>query len=299
MFEFEAEQKTYEIHGVKIGGQPGEVPTVMIGSLFYKGHRIVEDPGRGVFDGEEAERLITTVEEQTDKTGLPSMIDLVAENARAVERYLDFVTGVTDMPVLLDLPSEKEQVESLQYAHDQGVMDRIVLNSLNPHTKDQVYQKLKDVRCENAMLLLYSSRSLLSSDKSSVLEELLPRAREAGIGNVLVDTVVIDIPTLGLASKAVYRIKDQYGYPTGCGAHNAIPAWRGLRKKFVRRAVTASLGVVNALPVAQGADFVFFGPIENAEVIYPSVALVDTAYSQLIMEKGGRIGREHPRYRIG
>lgn len=299
IFEFSAEQKTYEIHGVRIGGEPGMTPTVMVGSMFYKGHRVVEDGAKGVFDEDEAEAQLRKAEEQSDRTGLPSMVDLVAENALAAGRFMDFVAGRSEMPILLDVLSEEGQVEALQSAIDQGLIDRIVLNSLTPHSGEPVYRKLEEVGCRSAVLLLYTTGSLLSSDKSAVLEELLPRVEGAGIENVLVDTSVIDIPTLGLATKAIYGIKDRYGYPAGCGAHNAIGSWGGLKKKFTRRAVTTSTGVCNALPVALGADFVIYGPMDSADAIYPAVALIDTAYSQLMMEKRRRPGRDHPRYRIG
>ncbi|MFH2044152.1 MAG: tetrahydromethanopterin S-methyltransferase subunit H, partial [Pseudomonadota bacterium] len=41
MLTFTQEQKTYTIGDVTIGGQPGENPTVLMGSIFYQGHRIV------------------------------------------------------------------------------------------------------------------------------------------------------------------------------------------------------------------------------------------------------------------
>ncbi|MEM5818410.1 MAG: tetrahydromethanopterin S-methyltransferase subunit H, partial [Desulfitobacterium hafniense] len=43
MFKFTAQQHVYDINGVKVGGQPGEYPTVLIGSIFYRGHKIVSD----------------------------------------------------------------------------------------------------------------------------------------------------------------------------------------------------------------------------------------------------------------
>ena len=50
MFKFEREQQIFNIAGVKVGGQPGQLPTVLIGSIFYHGHRIVVDQKRGDFD---------------------------------------------------------------------------------------------------------------------------------------------------------------------------------------------------------------------------------------------------------
>jgi tetrahydromethanopterin S-methyltransferase subunit H len=114
-----------------------------------------------------------------------------------------------------------------------------------------------------------------------------------------VDTVVLDIPTLGLAVKAITRIKDRYGYPCGCGAHNAIHAWKNLSTKYTTNAVTTALGVINALPIAAGADFVLYGPMKNAEVVYPSIAMIDAAYSQLVMEQRIKLDKDHPRYKIG
>ena len=37
MFSFTKNQEIMEISGIKIGGQPGELPTVLFGGLFFKG----------------------------------------------------------------------------------------------------------------------------------------------------------------------------------------------------------------------------------------------------------------------
>lgn len=49
MFEFTAEQKVFDIAGVKVGGKPGENPSVLIGSMFFRGHKIVSDPRIGSY----------------------------------------------------------------------------------------------------------------------------------------------------------------------------------------------------------------------------------------------------------
>lgn len=299
MFEYSVKQKTYNICGVKIGGDPGLIPTVMVGSMFYNGHVIVENPAEGLFDEVRAESQLRRAEEMSDATGLPTMVDLVAENAVAAGRYLDFMVEVTEMPIFLDVVDEAAQVEALQYVSDQGMMDRIILNSLSPHSGERVYEKVKEVECRNAVLLLYSMQYILSSNKDALLKGMVARAEAAGVKNILVDTVVIDIPTLGLAANAIDRIKDMYGYPCGCGAHNAISSWKRLREKYCAKAVTTVIGVTSALPVAAGADFVFYGPMRNAEEVYPSIAMIDAAFSQLVMEKRVKLGKEHPRYRIG
>lgn len=299
LFDYTVEQKTYEIFGVKIGGEPGLVPTVMIGSMFYGGQKIVSNSAEGVFNKAKARNLVNRLEEQSEKTGLPTMIDMVAENAKAAERYLDLLVDASEIPILLDVLIEEGQSKSLRYASDHGFLDRIVLNSINPHTEEAVYQTMEEVKCKNAVLQLYSADSLLSSNKRKLLDSLATKALEHGIQNLIIDVAVVDIPTLGLATRAIYDIKNAYGYPSGCGAHNAIASWRGLKKKFSNKASSIASGVVNALAIAVGADFVFYGPAEYGEVIYPSIALIDAAYSQLMFEKKIKPDKSHPRYKIG
>ena len=48
MFRFNKTQKIYEIGKLRIGGQPGELPTVLIGSIFYSGHKILISAGDSV-----------------------------------------------------------------------------------------------------------------------------------------------------------------------------------------------------------------------------------------------------------
>ncbi len=282
-----------------IGGEPGLTPTVMVGSMFYKGDRTVENREEGLFREDEAEGILRKAEEMSDATGLPTMVDLIAENAAAAARYLDFVVDATDVPIFLDIVSEDGLVESLPYVSDHGMMERIIVNSLNPHSGERLYDTIRETGCASAVLLLHSAEYILSSNKDALVETMVPRAEAAGIKNMLMDTAVIDIPTLGLATKAIHRIKDRYGYPCGCGAHNAVASWKRLKKKYSEDAVKVAVGVVNALPVAAGADFVIYGPLKNAETVYPAVAMIDAAYSQQMIEKRIRPSRDHPRFRIG
>lgn len=45
MFTFE-KHKVCRIGGVKVGGQPGENPSFMLGSMFYSGHKKVLESER-------------------------------------------------------------------------------------------------------------------------------------------------------------------------------------------------------------------------------------------------------------
>ncbi len=73
MFKFERTQSIFEIGKVKVGRQPG-IAYSFIGSIFYEGHRIVQDKSSGLFNRREAERLILVQEEMSEKTGIPYIL---------------------------------------------------------------------------------------------------------------------------------------------------------------------------------------------------------------------------------
>jgi tetrahydromethanopterin S-methyltransferase subunit H len=299
MFRFGREQIVFEISGVKIGGQPGENPTVMIGSIFYRGDKCVQDEKTGEFNRASAESLIMKLEEFSDKTGLPAMLDVVCSNPENARKYLEFAADVTKMPILIDYVSEDAGLSGMEVAKDLGILDRTILNSINPETKPSIYAKAKDVGLKSAIALTYSTRAMISyRERVRLLEALIPKIESAGITNILVDTVVLDVATLGLACKAIFEVKERYGYPTGCGAHNAIASWKSLKEKKDKILLMACSSIVNGLPIAIGADFILYGPVSDAEYIFPAISLINAAYAQVLIEEGKRPPPNHPRFKI-
>ena len=90
-FRFDTEQKVYEIAGIKVGGQPGENPTALIGSIFHKGDRLIEDRRKRKFDREKATEYIRRQEKLSAETGVPGMIDIVANSLDEFKSWVDFV----------------------------------------------------------------------------------------------------------------------------------------------------------------------------------------------------------------
>ena len=299
MFRFSVPQRVYEIGGVRVGGEVGENPTVLIGSIFYKGDRLVKDESTGEFDRERAEELISRVEDLSDRTGLQAMLDVVCTNPENAESYLEFAADATDMPILIDAVSEGAALRGLECVKELGILDRTVYNSIMPETRDSIYQMMKRVGLESAIILTYSTRAIISSkERVRLLDTLIPKVEEAGVKKLLIDTVVMDIATLGLACKAIQVVKDRFGYPAGCGAHNAIESWRALKRRKDKTLTLTCSSLVNGLPVALGADFILYGPISVAEYIFPAISLIDASYGQVMMEEGRRPKPNHPRFKI-
>ena len=298
MMRLEAEQRVFEIAGVRVGGIPGRDPTVLIGTIFYRKQRIVEDDRRGVFNEEKAEELIKLQEEFSDKTGNPSMLDVEGATSEALIRYLEFAADITDEPLLLGGPTPEVRIEALRWAGEAGLTDRIVYNSLLPGCGKDELEAVREAGVEGAILLAYNVSSLTSAGRIKALQELLEAVEGYGIRKPLLDTFVMDIPSLGAALQAIPEAKSRWGLPAGCGPHNAIGLWRGLRRKMGIKARRPAVAAVNAVSAALGADFLLYGPIEEAPIVFPAVAMVDAAYAFPAMRRGVRIGREHPLFKI-
>jgi len=292
------QQKVFDIGGVKVGGLPGERPTLLIGSIFYKQQRIVEDEFEGRFNRSKAEELISIQEEFSARTGNPCMLDVVGASSKAIIKFLDFAADVSHSPLLLDGISADVRMDAVRFADEVGLSKRIVYNTISPEHRKEELEALEKSNIRTVVVLAYYPKDFTARGRLRAVKELVPKLQEKGIENILVDTCVLDIPSLGSACKAICAVKDELGYPSGCGAHNAIETWRGLRKKMGEKAKNPSTSTAVTLPVAFGADFILYGPIEQASYIFPAVALVDAAYAQLIIEEGRRPSSGHPIFKI-
>ena len=289
MFSFEKKVQTYNIGGIKVGGELGKNPTVLLGSMFYTGHRIVEDRSKGRFDQKRAETLINRQEEFSDQTGIPGMLDLVAVRPHEFETYINFVTNVTDMPFAVDAWHEETKLAAAQIIYEQGLQNRTVYNSLAPWSKnlDLEVNQLSKFQLENVVLVAFNQEDATVQGRISILtSKLIPYARKAGFQHLLVDTSVMNAPSTAISLLTGCKVRDLIGFPVGCGPSNGTDpkAWSVPRDKWGKIGFTSIDAALHAI-TALWSDFLFYGPIENAKWIFPAVTLADMLKSTFRAEE--------------
>lgn len=299
MFKFDKEQKIFDISGVKIGGQPGQLPTVMIGSIFYFKQKILKNDKTGEFDKEQAEYLLRKEDEISKKTGNPRIVDVCASSAEAFPRIIDFVAETIDGPFTLDGITDGVRIAGAKYAGELGLSKRVVYNSISPNFTEDEITAIKEAKIKSAILLALNTKNPTVTGRIQALDGLLPIAQRAGIQNILVDTTNIDIPDPGPVSKAIYLVKEKYGLPAGAGTHNAVSMWKNRRKLEPKQILIAS-SVANVFPIVMGANFMLYGPIEGAPDAYFYCGLADAyiSHSMRYEFKIQPMSREHPVYKI-
>jgi tetrahydromethanopterin S-methyltransferase subunit H len=299
-FKFNTNQNVYEIAGVKVGGQPGELPTFLIGSIFWLGQKMVQDANKGIFDANAAEQIINTMQTQSDITGVKYGLDVVGTTEDAFGKYVDFVAKHCEAPIMLDAMSPKTRMAAANLAKSMGLSDRCFYNSVYKGVTDAEMAILKESGIKMSIVLADNPKDNSLEGKMSVIQEALALAEKGGITKPLIDTAIPAFaPDMGTAVRTIPIMKEKYGHPVGLGSGNVVTTmgWvkANIAKEFRKGCVTAT----NAIMQTAGANWLMIGPAEQAEWVFPAVAVVDSYIASAAGDLGTRpLEETHPIYKM-
>ena len=306
MFRFEREQAVVNIAGVKLGGQPGEFPTVLAGTIFYQGHKIVQDEDQGLFDRTKAEKLVVRQAELSEETGNPALLHVYARTTKAFERYLDFVEEIWDGPIIIDSADPSVRAIAAELVSEVGYADKAIYNSLSLATNSLEEEAIRDSEIDSAILLAYNpaepgvdgSIKVLETGGSVKEKGLIPLARDLGIVNPLIDPGVVPLGSgAGAALRFSVVAKAKFGLPVGSGIHNAVSSWSWLKGRSLqdRKCCDAA---ATAMQQLSGGDYILYGPIENADFIFPVAAMADIMIAETVRDLDTWPAAQHPIFRL-
>lgn len=291
MLKFLNKQSTFTIGGVGFGGQPGRRRTVMVGSLFYPRHSIVEDRVKGVVKPGSVERLLEQMSSASAETGCPTAVMVYAETPECMRRHLDKVSGLYEGPMFIDSPSAEVRIAGTVWARESGMEARVIYNTISAGITPEEWEALEDNHVRNAVLLAFHPGDLQAKGKIYLLENgggllpegLLEMAQRHGVERPLLDMAVMSSEQgAGSALRGIMIAKAKWGLPTGCAMHNAVESYPPLsRLQGEDRKIFRYVDVASAImPMMAGADFVMYGPIEFARRTMHAAA-----FAELLMEQ--------------
>ncbi len=287
MFRVNKKQKVVEIGNVKIGGK-GENPVVLVGTMFYTGHKIVEKRKEGKFDRKKAENLINMQEAFSDETGIPSMLDIVALSEQEFIKYIDFVSEVTDVPFMIDAWKIPPKIGAARYVKEVGLEDRVIYNSLSPWSEDMEREvsELREIGLKHGLTVAYNMADPTAEGRISLLKDtLLPALEKAGFENILIDTSVLNTPAIAFSLIACRKIKEEFGHPVGCAPSNGTDMWKTPREKWGSLGFAAADSSAHAITALLWNDFILYGAIENAKWVFPAVATANAILATFIYDE--------------
>ena len=295
MMRFSNAQASFEIGSVKFGGQPGKRRAVLLGSLFYPGHSMVEDRVRGKCKPGSLEAALHRLESAVDETGTPSGVMLYAETEEAMRSYLHQVADLTELPIFVDSPSWQVRVAGCAEANAVGLGGRVVYNTVNAGVGQKELEGMREAGVKAAVLLGFNPMDITLKGKIYLLENggglmekgMIETVKEVGVENLLLDAAVMaSEQNAGVALRAIMLYKARWGLPSGCALHNAVESFAPLAKlqgedrKIYRYVDVASV----VMPMMAGADFVMYGPIECARRAMHAAAFADEMLTQSVAD---------------
>ena len=281
MFSFTKEQKVFDISGIKIGGQPGKYPTILIGGLFFKG-----EP-----DFNLAKNQIQKMYDLSKKTGNQSIPDFFVKKEEFIEDIVNFIekTIPKNQPFSIDIIDANLKIKILEALHEKKLLSRTIYNSIHVGTTDEERKALKKFKPEAAILVAFNPKDKSPDGKIEVLANganlldkgLLDIAKEIGIKKILVDTAAMAPgDNSGASISAIPVIKEEYGLPVGCAIHNVVEKSNWLDKfKDSRKPVDAASNI--NIPLF-GGDFAIFGSMHNSGLVFPMIAWEDILVSEYV-----------------
>lgn len=286
--------------GVPMGGLPGETPSLLVGSIFFDRQKLVRDAAAGEFDEEAAKSLLDLQAQWSQKTGNPSASDVIASTPKAVRRYLDFVSEHFDGPVMVDGSDAAVRIAGIEHMAGKNQSHRVIYNSICPESTSKEYEAIKECRVSAAVVLAVDAADFSAAAKIRLLtrdDGLLKRTRDSGVRHILLDPGIIDLPSMDVMKTIISQTKNLACF-CGSAPHNAIGTWGGLTEKFGLTFKSSATAIVNALPIAWGGDFVIYGPMTLAPIVFPAVAMVDAILAQSLLEQGITPDVNHPMFKI-
>lgn len=285
MFKLSGEQKVFNINGIKIGGQPGENPPLLIASMFHNKDRILADR-KGNFDREKARELIRKQEELSKSTGIPAMVAMVANTPEEAEIYIDFYLETTDMPFGIDMWVAEKRAKATEYIARIGVQDKFFYNSITPWDKDIKGQvnKLKDLGIKHVVIQAFDDKDQSPAGRLNSLENILSQGADS-FDTIIVDTSVMNLPATSFSLIANRLIKEKLGLPCGGAYSNGTHMWQDSKTAWGLEGFRAMDAVAQGMSSVLWSDFNFYGPVVTATRIFPAVATAHILLSTLMFDE--------------
>lgn len=197
------------------------------------------------------------------------------------------------------------RIPVVKHLYEVGLIKRTIYNSIDYNVKPEEAEAIRDYKLKSSIILAFNPRSVKPEGRLDILRGikgkvgLLTIAKKAGIENVLVDTAVLDVPSIGIAAKAIQLVKEEFGLPAGCSPSNALGAWKKAKEELGRLALNVCEASANAIPITMGADFILYGPIEWADLAFPVCAMTDAIIAYNAWKYGVKpLTKDHPIFKI-
>lgn len=281
----------------------GAVPEnaiVMVGTVFDINDKLVFDHKKGLFDKKKVKEDIEMADSLALELSLGHTIDVLAETPDAMVNYLSYVFEITESPIMIDGTTAEVRLAGAKYAYEVGEIDRCIYDAISPDTPDKELFEIKECHVKTSVFYALNPTDFRPEGRVKILKEKLFQHKEkSGISQFLIDTIVMDPPSVGFAGIAFNAVKEHFGYPTGNAPLNATWMFKDTWP-YSEQAYYSFIVSFMSFLQTMGADYLFYDRPAMAQHIFPSVAMINgiLAYSYKQMGEDIQLTKDHTLYRV-
>ena len=112
MLNFEKEQKIFQVGNVKIGGQPGENPIVMVGTVFYAKHAALLNEKSGKFDKDIVETEVNEFIEIIEEAGMQAIREKMKDLNKIENKHFEAALEKINSTLPVDIIEQYEKMSN-------------------------------------------------------------------------------------------------------------------------------------------------------------------------------------------
>lgn len=298
MFKLNRTQRVCQIGTMKIGGQPGENPPLLISSMFHNGDKNLESRKERKFNRDKAKDYVLKQEELSAQTGVPALVALVATSLDEMKAYIDFFLSISNQPFGIDMWVEKTRLEVAEHIAALGIQDRVLYNSITPWDKDIPGQvaRLKELGIKHIVVQAYNPEDPSPWGRVGGVQKMFETIKEGDFESILIDAAVMNLPSTAFSCVASKLVKEEFGWPTGVASSNGTYMWKEAKEMWGSDGFNAMNAAGQAVASLLWADLLFSGPIVNIPKIIPAVTAASLILTTLAYDETGTLpaGENHP-----
>ena len=180
-----------------------------------------------------------------------------------------------------------------------GLAERCIYNSVYKGVTEKEIINLNESGIKSSIVLADNQKDNSVEGKMSILNEALQIAAKAGITKPLIDTAIPAFsPEMGVAVRAIPLMREKHGYPVGLGTGNVVTTMGWVKANIAKEFRKGSVTATNSIMQMSGANYLMFGPAEQAEWVFPAAAVTDIYIASAAADLGARtLTDNHPIYK--
>jgi tetrahydromethanopterin S-methyltransferase subunit H len=307
MFRFTNDPQVYQIGDVKLGGQPGDFPTISCFSIFQESDRLFDKGSRRKgFNEQRAEELLKTADKFREETGVSVMADIVASPGEKFNKYIDFVTSVSSMPFCVDAIQMKTKLQGAEYCAEKGLLDRMFYNSITIWEEDleTEIKEMARIGVKHVLMVAFDPANQMPSGRLTGAQKLLDAVEKAGakFETIIVDTTTLNAPAAAMCGLAGKLIKEKWGFATASAPSNGsyMEFKRFKDEMWDFKSWAAFDAALEALSAFFYNDLAFTGPMAGAPRVLPAVALADAFLATVVFDETKELPKveNHPIHKL-